>query len=127
MVVGRDICIIPDNDKPGQDHAAKVARALNPVASSVRIVHLSGLPEKGDVSDWLDNGGDIADLIKVCETAPLWAANDNLPSSNTSPSNFSLGVITEDAVASRFVDLFADKLRYCYSTGAWFEWNDVIW
>jgi len=125
--VGRDVYIIPDNDKPGQAHAHKVARALSPVASSVRIIALPDLPEKGDVSDWLDRGGDIAELISICETAPLWAANDNFPSSNTSLSNFSLGVITEDAVASRFVDLFADKLRYCHSTGAWFEWNGVVW
>jgi putative DNA primase/helicase len=129
--VGRDIYIIPDNDKPGQDHAAKVARALNPVASSVRIVPLSGLPEKGDVSDWLDNGGDITHLIAVCEAAPLWAANDNHKSpdflSDTGPSNFALGVITQDAVALRFAELSADKLRYCHSTGAWFEWDSVVW
>jgi putative DNA primase/helicase len=123
---GRDVYIIPDNDKPGEAHAEKVARALKPVASSVRIIHLSDLPEKGDVSDWLNAGGDI-DLIKLSEAAPLWAANDNFSSSNTSPGNFSLGVITEDAVASRFVEVFANKLRYCHSTGAWFEWNDVVW
>jgi putative DNA primase/helicase len=125
--IERDVYIIPDNDKPGEEHANKVARALKPVASSVRIVRLSGLPEKGDVSDWLDAGGDIAELMNLCEEAPLWAANDNFPSSSTSLGNFSLGVITEDAVASRFVELFADKLRYCHSTGAWFEWNDVVW
>jgi putative DNA primase/helicase len=126
-LIERDVYIIPDNDKPGEEHANKVARALKPVASSVRIVRLSGLPEKGDVSDWLDAGGDIAELMNLCEEAPLWAANDNFPSSSTSLGNFSLGVITEDAVASRFVELFADKLRYCHSTGAWFEWNDVVW
>src|ERR1019366_6854102 len=114
--VGRDVYIIPDNDKPGLDHAQKVARALNPVASSVRIVQLSGLSEKGDVSDWLDNGGDIARLIEICGNTPLWAANDNLKSSDflsdAGPSNFAMSVITQDAVALRFADLSADKLRY---------------
>jgi hypothetical protein len=36
--VRRDVCIIPDNDSAGRAHADKVARALNPVASSVRVV-----------------------------------------------------------------------------------------
>jgi hypothetical protein len=125
--VGRDVFIIPDNDKPGLAHADKVARALAPVTRSVRIVALPGLPDKGDVSDWLDKGGDVADLITICEAAPLWAANDNLSSSSTSLGNLSLGVITEDAVASRFVEIFAEKLRYCHSTGAWFEWNNIVW
>jgi putative DNA primase/helicase len=128
--VGRDVRIIPDNDKPGRAHADKVVRALAPVTSSVRVVRLPSLPEKGDVSDWLDQGGDIADFINICEAAPLWAANDNVPTSDffdTDLSNFALGVITEDAVALRFAELSADKLRYCHSTGAWFEWNGVVW
>jgi putative DNA primase/helicase len=127
----RDVYIIPDNDKPGRDHGDKVARALAPVASSVRIIHLAGLPDKGDVSDWLDAGGDIANLINLCEAAPLWAANDNSPppdaTFDAASDNFSLSVITEDAVAQRFAELSGDTLRYCHSTGAWFEWNDVVW
>ena len=127
--VGRDIVVIPDNDEPGRAHADKVARALVPVARSVRIVTLPGLPDKGDVSDWLDQGGEVADLITICETAPLWAANDNVRSPDflTQPNNFLAGIITEDAVALRFAELSAEKLRYCHGTGAWFEWNEIVW
>jgi putative DNA primase/helicase len=127
----RDVYILPDNDKPGHAHGDKVARALAPVASSVRIVHLPDLPEKGDVSDWLNNGGDIADLINLCEIAPLWAANDNSPPPDprfdAARDNFSLTDVTEDAVARRFAEISADTLRYCHSTGAWFEWNGIVW
>lgn len=125
--VGRDVFVIPDNDKPGRAHADKVARAIAPVADSVRIVTLPDSPDKGDVSDWLDRGGEIVDLINICEATPLWAANDNHPPSDISLSSSSLGVITEDAIATRFAEIFASKLRYCHSTGAWFEWNDVVW
>ena len=125
--VRRDVFVIPDNDKPGRAHADKVARALAPVAGSVRTVTLPGLPDKGDVSDWLDNGGGIAELITICEAAPLWAANDNFPASTTSQRSSYVDVITEDSIALRFSEIFADKLRYCHSTGAWFEWNDVVW
>jgi hypothetical protein len=50
----RDVYIIPDNDAQGRKHAQHVARNLEPVAKSVRIVELPGLPLKGDVSDWLN-------------------------------------------------------------------------
>ena len=48
------VVILPDNDPPGLAHADLVARNLAPVAASVRIVELPGLPVKGDVADcWL--------------------------------------------------------------------------
>lgn len=50
---GRDVVIIPDNDKPGRVHAELVSSALLGVARSIRVVELPGLPEHGDVSDWL--------------------------------------------------------------------------
>ncbi|MCK4414944.1 MAG: hypothetical protein KAY32_15525 [Candidatus Eisenbacteria sp.] len=50
---GREVIILPDNDKPGWQHALSVARSLSGIASSVRVVELPGLAEGGDVSDWL--------------------------------------------------------------------------
>ena len=48
------ICIVlHDNDAPGRDHAAMVVRALEHVAKRVISVDLPGLPEHGDVTDWL--------------------------------------------------------------------------
>lgn len=51
---GAEVAILPDNDETGRRHAEQVARSLYAVGATVRIVHLSGLPEKGDVSDWLE-------------------------------------------------------------------------
>ena len=45
--VGRDVAILPDNDGPGLVHADDLACSLYPVAKSVRVVWLSGLPEIG--------------------------------------------------------------------------------
>jgi putative DNA primase/helicase len=36
-------------------------------------------------------------------------------------------LVTEDSAARRFADLYNDQLRYCHSTGAWFEWNGQRW
>jgi hypothetical protein len=66
----RRIIVIPDNDPPGQRHARQVAKNLVDVAASVQILELPDLPEHGDVSKWLDNGGDPADLMVLANNAP---------------------------------------------------------
>jgi uncharacterized protein DUF3631 len=69
---GRDVIILPDNDGPGLAHSDDVARALYSVAKSVRVIWLSGVPEKGDVSDWLDAGHTIPELEEISVQTPLW-------------------------------------------------------
>jgi putative DNA primase/helicase len=69
------IVILPDNDGPGRKHAAAVAAALLSVAASVRIVELSGLPARGDVTDWRDAGGTFERFRELTgAAAPMDAA-----------------------------------------------------
>jgi hypothetical protein len=67
---GAHVVILPDQDQPGQKHAADVARSLRGTAASLRIVSLPGLPPKGDVSDWLTAGGTREQLEQLAATAP---------------------------------------------------------
>lgn len=53
FLMAKDVVIFPDNDETGKKHAAQVARSLAGKALSVRIVELPGLPEKGDLSDFI--------------------------------------------------------------------------
>ena len=69
-LVGRHVVIIPDNDQQGRSHAQAEAKSLAGVASSVKMLTLSGLPDKGDVSDWLDAGHTIEELKALAESAP---------------------------------------------------------
>ena len=69
---GRRVVILPDNDRPGMDHAAYVAERLADVAAAIKIVELPDLPPKGDVSDWLDAGGTAERLAAVIKAAPLY-------------------------------------------------------
>jgi putative DNA primase/helicase len=65
---GRSVVILPDNDEPGRNHADLVAASLKGVAASVAILMLPDLPDKGDVSDWLNKGhtpGELRDFIKA--------------------------------------------------------------
>lgn len=64
---GRRVVILPDNDDPGRNHAEQVAKSLSGIAASVKVVHLPGLPDKGDVSDWLNAGGTKDELLRIVE------------------------------------------------------------
>lgn len=72
---GRHVTLIPDNDDAGRDHVQKVAASLKGIALYVRILELPGLPEKGDVSDWLDAGGTLEELSRLPAVAPAKAAD----------------------------------------------------
>jgi len=67
---GRDVVVFPDNDAPGQKHAEHVARALQGIASTVRVVLLPGLSHKGDVSDYLADGGTVEELRVIVRDWP---------------------------------------------------------
>ena len=68
-LAGKRVCILPDNDSAGRDHARKVLASLRTRGIEAKIVDLPGLPEKGDVSDWLDNGGTVETLGKLYNEA----------------------------------------------------------
>jgi hypothetical protein len=70
---GRHVVILPDNDAAGRKHAQQVAQHLHGIAVSVKVLTLSGLPEKGDVSDWLKAGGTKDQLLALADAAPEWA------------------------------------------------------
>ena len=69
---GRKVAILPDNDEPGRRHAQQVAESLQTVGASVKIVELPGIPEKGDVSDWLDAGGTIDELRNIVNATAVF-------------------------------------------------------
>src|SRR5262249_43080748 len=77
---GRHVVVIPDNDQAGREHTDKVAKSLSGRAASVKIVELPGLPEKGDVSDFLNAGGTAERLRELIAEAPAWAPPPAAPS-----------------------------------------------
>ena len=70
--LGRHVAIFPDNDEPGRKHAESVAKLLEPVAASVRVVEIPDLPLKGDVSDFLAKGKTAEDLYALYEASQDW-------------------------------------------------------
>lgn len=73
---GAHVVLIPDNDVPGRRFAERVGRLVLPVAASVRLVDLPGVPAKGDVSDWLAAGGSPDELRGLIEEARCFSYSD---------------------------------------------------
>ncbi len=72
-LAGRDCIILEDNDDAGREKALAAAQALHGTAKTIRIVSLPGLPERADVSDWLDiNPYNVKKLANVCFDVPEW-------------------------------------------------------
>ena len=59
-LMNRKVCIVPDNDTAGLDHADKVLGCLmaDGIDAFTMTSHLPILPAKGDFSDWMDLQGD---------------------------------------------------------------------
>lgn len=63
--------VIADNDDPGRTAAVQRALTLRDVAPTVTVLAaLPGVAEHGDVSDWLQNGGDVQQLWRLVQGAP---------------------------------------------------------
>jgi len=68
---GAEIVILPDNDAPGKKHALQVAENLYEIVKDIRILGLPDLPAKGDLSDWLKNGGTGQKLREQVKLTPI--------------------------------------------------------
>ena len=70
---GRDVIILPDNDPvdpvsgacPGMDHARTIINCNDGIAKSTRILELPGLPVKGDIVDWIADGGTKEQFLRI--------------------------------------------------------------
>lgn len=63
QLAGKTVILIPDNDKPGKERVAKLSRALQGVVKELRVFIPDGVPEHGDITDWVNAGGDAAQIL----------------------------------------------------------------
>jgi hypothetical protein len=70
----RDAVLLPDNDPTGHSHMGRISNSLRGYAKSLKIVSLPGLPEKGDVSDWLAAGGTVEKLLELVQSTDIETA-----------------------------------------------------
>jgi hypothetical protein len=69
---GADVVLVPDNDNAGFEHIHKIGASLSGVSRRTGVLILPDLPVKGDVVDWVRNGGTREQLLELIEQAPDW-------------------------------------------------------
>lgn len=116
QLAGAHVVILPDNDQPGRDHAEAVQVALAGVATSVKVVGLPDLPEKGDVSDWFAAGRTVEELLKIVRSTPEVTVCDLKAFKNTDSGN-----------AERFAALYQNLIRYVPPRKSWLVWAGSHW
>ena len=78
----RNIVLLPHHDEPGRDHMNDIGEGLQGIAASVRTLTLTGLPERGDVSDWLDHGHTVDELVDLALQSFFYSPKNQ----NTAPA-----------------------------------------
>lgn len=73
----KTVVILPDNDDAGHKHAESVAGSLYSIAKEIVIVNLPNLKEKGDVTNFFENGGTVDELIDLVGRAESWRPSKN--------------------------------------------------
>jgi hypothetical protein len=74
---GASIACLPDNDNAGREGMNLLASKISQVASSIRWLNIPGIPEKGDISDWIKIEGNELDKFKtmVRDSAVQWTSD----------------------------------------------------
>lgn len=122
------VVILPDNDAPGREHAQAVADALAGEAASVRIVELPGLPEHGDVSDWLQTHsvGELKALLNSRRESGQAATPQSPADAGDEPAD-TRDVVAElaDEIARRSRTMEADEWCVWSMAKLWRVWGSL--
>ena len=63
----KNLILLPDNDDVGHEHMERLSSVFKDTAKSIKIIKLSDLKKKGDISDWIDSGGTKDKLLDLCK------------------------------------------------------------
>ena len=126
---GRKVAICRDNDKSGLAWESKLSSLLLTMGCQVRIIDsgLLNLGEKEDISDWINRGGEAAQLkqiisaIKPLEKAPEPVAEEeDSEKGKITKAKFPDYIsLAERRFGKLGRDLFSDRLHYKDKNGVW--------
>lgn len=83
-LAGKRVALLRDNDKAGLTYALTNANALQGKCESLKVVLLPGLPDKGDICEWIQEpGNDKARLLEIIKSTPEWEPGEFAPEAET--------------------------------------------
>jgi putative DNA primase/helicase len=123
------VVVIPDNDEPGRVHAGLVASSCHAAGMAVKVVELPGVPDKGDVSDWLAHGHTKAELVALVKaTATFTPKQEQAPVvSASAPIAAACFNLTDLGASEFFADRYGHQVRYDHRRHRWLVWSGHRW
>lgn len=134
-LLGKLVRIVVDRDEKGDAHGKVVAEAIAAHVREVKIVHLPGLPPKGDLWDWIEATGTREQLQEIVEKTPAFespptAASAPEPPLETRPDNpqsLLKQMRNDTGNADRLIVKYGGDLRYCPAFRKWLVWDGRRW
>lgn len=115
---GRAVCIWPDADKAGKEYSRAVAEILNRLpGTEIRIIEPvmpdgSPMPDKGDVVDWIADGGNLKQFNSLCDQADKFEID---------------GALTDIWNAKLFAQMYKGTALYCHIVKKWYVYDGQRW
>lgn len=136
---GRNVIIVPDDDPPdpkrnnrceGLNHANQVKTFLQGIAASVKILQLTHRGNREDVSDWLDTGGTLEELLRLAQETPLadtvlHVTTDQQHTNGRGPTEEEH--YTDWGFAQRIITLRGEDMRYAWPWSSWLKHDTTRW
>lgn len=114
-----NVVLLPDDDVPGRAFMEHIAEQIKELAKSVKIVELPNLDEKGDVSDWFEDGNDIYDLLDLAKRT-----DEFVQYKGNIIYDFNWSDVGN---AERLISIYGKDIKFNVNQGKWYVWNGVNW
>ncbi len=126
------VCILPDNDEPGESHAQQVKDSCCFAGLAVKIIRLPGWPPRRekhgeDITDWLGGGHTLEELLAAVEATPLLTSDPPLNAPTPQPLPTEPPHHTDSGNARRLVAQYRADLHYCFPWKTWLVWDEYRW
>jgi len=112
---GYKLVVVPDHDETGKRHARMIAKSCYRKVKSVRVVELPDLAKKEDVSDWLDKGHMIDELLELVDGTQEWEPSEDDEQEEKSGVTEPITKQVIKLMESCIVELFHDEKREPYA------------
>jgi putative DNA primase/helicase len=136
-VAGKAVRIVVDRDEKGEKHGQTVVEAIAPHVREVKIIHLPGLPPKGDLWDWIEAGGTREQLEEIVKVTPAFQMPaTRLPKTGPAaavvsvtqdPQSLLTQLRNDTGNADRLILKYGDRIRYCPAFRKWLAWDGRRW
>lgn len=110
------VVLIANYHKTGVMHMESIARSLEGISSSIKLVRLEELSEKEGITEWIKKGHTKEDLLRIIAEEATWTSVDILNFNHSDVGN-----------AERLVAVHGEKIRFNPIDENWLYWNGGYW